>query len=199
MAKIFVIMGKSSTGKDTIFSKVKETNGLKLITMYTTRPQRSGETDGVEYFFSDQKALEELEAAGKVIEKRVYNTVHGPWAYFTVNDGQIDTTGKDNYIIIATLEAYDKYVQCFGKDSVVPIYIEVDDGVRIHRALAREDAQSEPKYVEMCRRFVADDGDFSEEKLVASGITKRFVNDDLQTCVDDIVDYIANEVKNVLK
>ena len=199
MAKIFVIMGKSSTGKDTIFGRVKDVSGLKLLTMYTTRPQRSGEVEGREYFFTDEKKLEELERQGLVIEKRIYETVHGPWTYFTVDDGQIDVNGKDNYLIIATLEAYENYVKRFGRDAVVPIYIEVDDRVRIHRALAREDGQSEPRYVEMCRRFVADDTDFSEEKIAKAGISIRFVNDDLEACAKSIVDYIAKEVDNVLK
>lgn len=44
--------------------------------MYTTRPIREGERDGVEYYFVTEARLAELEAAGKVIEKRVYQTVH---------------------------------------------------------------------------------------------------------------------------
>ena len=53
MADIFVIMGKSSSGKDTIFSRLvgQADCGLKTVTMYTTRPMRDGEADGREYFF----------------------------------------------------------------------------------------------------------------------------------------------------
>ena len=45
MADIFVIMGKSSSGKDTIFSRLvgQADCGLKTVTMYTTRPMRDGE------------------------------------------------------------------------------------------------------------------------------------------------------------
>ena len=53
MNKLFVLMGKSSTGKDTIFKEVlknKEVE-LKTIVPYTTRPIREGEKDGVEYYF----------------------------------------------------------------------------------------------------------------------------------------------------
>ena len=69
----------------------------------------------------------------------------------------------------------------------MPIYIEVDDRTRIHRALQREDAEEHPKYKEMCRRFIADEEDFSEEKLQMAGIDIRYSNYDLDNCVDTII------------
>ena len=53
MGKIYCIMGKSSTGKDTLFKKIlgDESLSLKTIVPYTTRPVRAGEKNGVEYFF----------------------------------------------------------------------------------------------------------------------------------------------------
>ena len=36
--------------------------------------------------------------------------------------------------------------------AVIPIYIEVEDGLRLERALCRERQQKEPKYAEMCIR-----------------------------------------------
>lgn len=201
MAKIFVIMGKSSTGKDTIYKEIKDNGslGLNNVIMYTTRPQRSGECDGREYYFVTADKYNELKSIGKIVESRDYNTVHGVWSYFTVDDGQIKLEENDNYIIIATLEAYEKYREYYGVENVVPIYIDVDDKTRIHRALTREDSQDNPKYVEMCRRFVADDNDFSEDKLEHAQINKRFVNDDLRQCVSDIVEYIEKVVGNVVK
>ena len=52
MGKIYCIMGKSSTGKDTLFKKIlgDESLSLKTIVPYTTRPVRAGEKNGVEYF-----------------------------------------------------------------------------------------------------------------------------------------------------
>ena len=120
MSKIFYFMGKSASGKDTIFKQIKERMpNLKTIVIYTTRPIREGEQEGVEYYFVDEKRLAELEAQGKVIELRAYNTVHGVWKYFTVDDGQFD--GDENYIAIGTLESYAKMLAYMGTDSLVPI------------------------------------------------------------------------------
>ena len=145
MSKIFYLMGKSASGKDTIYKKIKEQMPeLKTIVIYTTRPIREGEKEGVEYHFVDDDKLQEFQKAGKVIELREYNTVHGIWKYFTVNDGQFDA--DDNYIAMGTLESHKGMREHLGQEKLVPIYIEVDDGVRLERALHRERKQAEPKY-----------------------------------------------------
>ena len=186
MSKIFYLMGKSASGKDTIYKKVKEQMPeLKTIVIYTTRPIREGEQNGREYYFVDDGKLQELQEAGKVIELREYNTVHGIWKYFTADDGQFD--GDDNYLAIGTLESYVKLRDYFGQARLVPIYVEVEDGLRLERALARERMQAMPKYEELCRRFLADAADFSVDNLNNAGITRKFLNIDMDKCVGEIV------------
>lgn len=195
MGKIFCLMGKSSTGKDTIFKRLTENKELNLRTIvsYTTRPIRDGEEEGKEYFFVGEERLKELEDAGKVIELRAYNTYYGVWKYFTVEDDQIDLE-KENYLIIGTLESFKKTKEYFGEEKVVPILITLDDGVRLQRALDREKLQENPKYEEMCRRFLADAVDFSLEKQGEAGIQKSFENNDLESCLKQIEDYMHSEI-----
>ena len=191
MGKIIYIMGKSSSGKDTIYHRLLEENDwqLKTIVPYTTRPIRIGETEGVSYHFTDEQGFEALRQQGKVIEDRAYNTVHGIWRYFTV-DENIDLE-HNNYAIIGTIESYRKTRDYFGKEFIVPIYVELDDGIRLQRALDREKSQDAPKYNEMCRRFLADSEDFSEEKILQAGITKRFINENLEQCLQEIKEYLT--------
>ena len=136
-----------------------------------------------------KRRLQEFETAGKVIESRAYNTVYGIWTYFTADDGQIDLK-NGNYLGIGTLESFQKMKCYYGKESVIPVYIEVEDGERLIRAIRREQEQETPKYKELCRRFLADEEDFSEEKIKEAEIQKRFVNDDLDLCVKNIIKYI---------
>ncbi|MEE1248908.1 MAG: guanylate kinase [Lachnospiraceae bacterium] len=196
MGKIYCLFGKSSSGKDTLFKMLLEKKELDLKTIipYTTRPIRMGERDGVEYHFSTEAEVEELEKQGKIIELRSYQTVHGVWKYFTVNDNQIDLSSC-NYLIIGTLESYIKMRDYFGAEHLIPIYVEVEDGIRLERALARERAQDTPKYAEMCRRFLADSEDFSEEKLKAAGIKIRFENTNLLITCETIVSYIKEDMR----
>ena len=74
----------------------------------------------------------------------------------------------------------------FGEEAMVPLYIEVEDGERLSRALAREKTQKNPRYAELCRRFLADSEDFSEEKLADAGITCRYANVNLEECMAEI-------------
>lgn len=187
MGRIYYLMGKSSSGKDTIFRKLLEDKELNLKTIvgYTTRPIREGEQNGVEYYFVSDREMEEMEKNGAVIERRTYNTVHGLWSYFTAIDNQVKLENND-YILIGTLEAYVKVRNYYGKDNIVPIYIEVEDGIRLMRAIKREMEQKEPKYTELCRRFLADTEDFSEEKLNELGINEKYINDDMNRCILDI-------------
>lgn len=191
MGKIVYLMGKSSSGKDTVFKELLKRDGcgLKTIVPYTTRPIRSGETNGVEYFFTDEEGFLKLQRDGKVIESREYHTCHGLWRYFTVDDGQIDLE-HHNYIVIGTLEAYQSMKVYFGEDKLLPVLIDLEDGVRLMRALERERSQAQPGYEEMCRRFLADCRDFSDEKIREAGIERRFYNNDLQECIREIKEYI---------
>ena len=95
--------------------------------------------------------------------------------------------------MIGTVEAYEQILAYFGAEHVCPIYVEVDDGVRLQRALERERSQEQPKYAEMCRRFLADEQDFSEENLKKAEITKHFLNKDLDQVTQEIASYIDNK------
>ncbi|MBR2122780.1 MAG: guanylate kinase [Lachnospiraceae bacterium] len=190
---IFCIMGKSGSGKDSIYRVLiqDESLGLNTVVTYTTRPRREKEQDGREYHFCTDEAYADHLAKGRIIEERAYDTCYGIWRYFTLDDGQIDP-GAGDYLIIGTPESFASFCRYYGRDRVVPLYIEVEDGVRLSRALVREKKQAKPAYDEMCRRFLADRDDFSEDKLRAAGINRRFDNstDVRETCINEIKSYI---------
>ena len=193
--KIIYIMGKSSSGKDTIFNILKEKLDVNTYVMYTTRPIRKDEIDGETYYYISNEEMQEYidgERKNQLIEYRTYQTVHGPWTYATISDKQFDT--KKDLIMLGTLESYMKMKEHFSKE-LIPIYIEVEDGLRLERALKREREQKHPKYAELCRRFLADSEDFSEENIEKSGINKRFENIDLNNCINEILYYLKNEKK----
>ena len=194
MKKLFCVMGKSATGKDTIYREIlRRMPDLGTVIPYTTRPMRDGETDGKEYFFIRAAEMEQLDAEGKIIESRVYQTVCGPWIYATVDDGQFDRI-EGGCLVIGTLVSFEKLRQYFGKHMVIPVYVETEAGLRLSRALDRERQQSHPQYEEMCRRFLADEKDFCEENLKKCGIGRRYVNADLETCIREIMEDIRGNL-----
>ena len=119
MDKIYVILGKSASGKDTIYQKIVSMCDLVPIVYYTTRPIRAGEVDGKDYFYVTEKEIDAAEKSGKLIEKRTYNTVKGLWTYATINDGQFET--QRDGIIVLPPKAYYSFIEYFGKDKIVAL------------------------------------------------------------------------------
>ncbi|MEG0805726.1 MAG: guanylate kinase [Lachnospiraceae bacterium] len=195
MGKIVCLMGKSASGKDTIFRKLLQGASLNLCTIipYTTRPIRQGEKDGETYYFYTEEQLKELGKKGRIIELRSYNTAYGTWKYFTADDGQIKLEEQD-YLVIGTLESFVKMQNYFGRDKLIPVYIETEDGLRLERALTRERQQKTPKYAEMCRRFLADEEDFCIEKREAAGVRRSFQNIKMDKTIKEVTNYIKEEL-----
>lgn len=193
MGRIFYIMGKSASGKDSIYKYLLGQPELKLkrLVLYTTRPIRKGEMDQKEYFFVDDSKFQELKDQGKIIESRSYNTIHGVWTYFTAADDKLKLS-EHNYLGIGTLESFNCLKKYYGREKICPIYIEVEDADRLRRAIKREEKQETPVYEEVCRRFLADSEDFSEANIRKAGIEKRFLNHDRDTCLTEIEKYIKD-------
>lgn len=196
MGKIFCLMGKSSSGKDTIYKALTEDAqlSLKRIITYTTRPIRQGEVEGLQYHFVTEEQLKILEREERIVELRSYDTVHGVWKYFTVCEEGMDLE-RDSYVIIGTLRSWHDMCAYYGRERMVPVYIEVEDGERLSRALKREQVQKHPDYKEMCRRYLADCEDFTEEKLSEEGIIRRFQNTDIGSCFEEIKLFIQKEMR----
>ncbi len=198
MGKIFYLIGKSCAGKDSIYNIIKNDRELNLhpVIRYTTRPIRDGEVDGINYHFVDMDGYDAFKKDGRIIEEQVYHTIHGDWYYFMAEDGGIDLENND-YIAIGVLESFAGTRDHYGRDAVLPIYIELDDGERLQRALNREREPKNGRYAEMCRRFLSDAEDFREERIKELGITSesRFENDDLNSCVERIMEWILKSIR----
>ena len=193
MGKLYVFMGKSASGKDTLYREITQRHPkLHPVVTYTTRPRRAGETEGEEYYFVTEEKLWDMERAGQIVECRCYTTIKGPWYYFTAADGQIDFERGD-FCLISTLEAYEKIRSFYGVENVVPLYIEVPDFIRIERSLEREKKQPKPCVAEVCRRYLADEEDFSAPRLKEAGITEAICNLDMDTAIRQIEEILERK------
>lgn len=203
MRNLFYIMGKSASGKDTVYGKLKEELNFNSYILYTTRPMRNGEEQGKEYNFINNKQFELLKNEGKVIEARYYNVINENsqkdiWIYATIADKQLEKQG--DFLTIGTLESYrdiKDYIKLHQELNLnlIPIYIFVDENERKRRAINREQQNGKPNYEEMERRLKKDNYDFSEDKIRQSGISEKemFENYNLDDCVSKIISYIKEK------
>ena len=110
-------MGKSASGKDTIYQRLLRNPefSLERLVIYTTRPIRDGELDGREYHFVTEEDFQKLKAEGKIIEDRGYETVYGLWRYFTADNMNLE---EKSYLGIGTLESYEKLKAYYGEEKI---------------------------------------------------------------------------------
>lgn len=181
MKKILFFIGPSGSGKDTYFARILNEYQVEPIILLTTRPMRDGEQDGREYHFVTKERMDLLEQKRALVERRDYNTQHGIWSYAT-GIQQIDLS-KNNYLTPNTWEGYSKFLKYYSEEVLVPLYFELDDGVRLERCLAREKKSGNGKYAEMCRRYLADEQDFTKEM---KDIYKPYIIDNNGTMNDTI-------------
>ena len=170
--KIFYIIGKSGSGKTSLRDMLLAQKDLPLIKLeeVTTRPKRENESDDT-YKFVNSDEYFSMCQDGKIMEARGYQVANGEeWFYGTLNPDELNPKGI--YISAGPLQAFESIRNLYGSD-VIPIYLDVTDRNLILRSIQREVPDSGVMYKEICRRFISDTEDFSEERLNSIGIDPK--------------------------
>lgn len=156
MRKIFAVMGKASTGKDTLTKMLSETLELPIALSFTTRPMRVGEKQGVEYNFISDDDFWDLHGCDLLAEYTSYEVASGETWHYGLTKEELE---KAEYVlVIVNPDGFKQLTEIYG-DKVCSILIDAPADVRIKRYLDR-DAVTEEKAEECCRRFLADQKDF---------------------------------------
>ena len=73
--KPLIVIGPSAVGKDTMINRLKSKypNVIHKLPSYTTRPMRSGEIDGVDYYFVTKEEFIQMKRKGELIGIQEYN------------------------------------------------------------------------------------------------------------------------------
>ena len=140
-----ILVGKAASGKDHL-RKILEGRGFKYGVSYTTRPPRSGEIDGKDYYFLEESEFQSLVEQGFFYE---YISFNG-WLYGTSKDQWNQTDD----IFIMTPSGIGKIHAADRKHSFV-IYIDIPQEIRRNRLMGRNDNNDSIE-----RRLEADERDF---------------------------------------
>ena len=140
-----ILVGKAASGKDHL-RKILEGRGFKYGVSYTTRPPRSGEIDGKDYYFLEESEFQSLVEQGFFYE---YISFNG-WLYGTSKDQWNQTDD----IFIMTPSGIGKIHAADRKHSFV-IYIDIPQEIRRNRLMSRNDNNDSIE-----RRLEADERDF---------------------------------------
>lgn len=183
--KLYCIVGKSASGKDTVFKHLLDfVPTLRPYISYTTRAKREGEVEGKQYHFVTKEFLQRADEDDNVIEARYYNTKNNGKVWYATLKDQVYLDESD-YLMVITPSAVEAVQKAYGKNNVVIIYIQADDRDRLLRSLSRQKNASKDDCLEICRRFLADEIDFGD--IVVPDDWYCYVNSDIYTCVADIL------------
>lgn len=159
---IYVIIGKSCSGKTTFAKKLMKKYDIKKVTTSTSRPRRRGE-DTLDYFFYDYNTMKKDIDEGKYLEHAEFNG----WLYGTKFT---DIDIEEDCLIVLNPEGY-RRIKSIYDYKVVGIYINPPFLTRLFRILKRDRGN----YREAFRRFIADYKDF---KNIEADITVKKINID---------------------
>lgn len=184
MKKLFCVLAKSSAGKDAITTQAKEELGLPIATSFTTRPMRSGEKEGREYYFIDDKSFWDLHGCDMLAEYTTYEVADNSTWYYGLTREELEKA--DYTMVIVNPHGLEQLTERYG-DKIVSVLIECNGMTRLCRSICR-DTKGNPK--ELCRRFLADEKDF--ENLLSDYIV--YNEGELREAVDAFKKIILTEM-----
>ncbi len=130
-----VLAGASASGKTEVAKVLAKTYGITKVVTTTTRDKRTGEVDGVDYFFVTKEKFEKMILEDKFVEYTLYNgQMYGSTKDQIADDKcvVIDPAGLRSYIAL-------------NNDSIVTFYLKADEETRHRRMIARGDSPDKIK------------------------------------------------------
>lgn len=189
MKKIIVLLGASATGKDTVAKHISEKYNMPMAISYTTRPMRSNETQGVEYYFISDDEMHEKFKNGEVIEHTSYYIQSEDVSYTYAN--VVEEFEKGDYVLtILNPHGLYQFNKSQYKDNLVSIMLNCDDRVRLVRSLNRDENVN---VNEVLDRFRRDELDFIERR------PKTDYEIDTNKPLEEVFNNIDRVIENILK
>jgi guanylate kinase len=188
--KLFILVGKSGSGKSTIESKIDKIGVAKKVISSTTRNTRSNEKNGLDYYFISEEEFQEKLERGLFAEHSEYPTVNGMAKYgMQMKDIKLN---EGNNICVVNPDGMTQVLDNLGKENCITIYIERDDRERVCSTLLRDKSKDFGKVLEEAtRRYKSDEIDFAEMKDICDYVV---INEVLDNAVNRVLDIIENSI-----
>ena len=188
--KLFVLLGKSCSGKTTILNEVLNKLDIPVLLSQTTRPPRHGEIDGVDYNFVTMNTFDTDYKNENILEYDVFriDSLKETWVYYTKkSDLLLPTTSQIKIVSPTGLAQLMSHKEL--RDDIVSIYIDAPDRLRKKRYLTREVSPDN-----MNDRFTRDERNF--QHLFTDYIILNDENMSINEASNQIINIIENELRN---
>ena len=188
--KLFVLVGKSCSGKTTILNEVLSKLEIPVLMSYTTRPPRNGEIDGKEYKFVDMHTFDTDYKNEDILEYDVFriDSIRQSWVYYTKkSDLLLPQTSQIKVVSPTGLAQLMSNKEL--KNNIVSIYIESSDKLRQKRYLTRAISPDN-----MNDRFERDERNF--QHLFTDYIIINNENTSIHEASNQLINIIEKELRN---
>lgn len=160
MSKIIILVGCSSSGKDTLVKElIKRYNYIPIIST-TSRPKRINEKNGVEYNFVSKEEIIKGIKNNEFIEYRCYKVANGEEWFYGIKKDEIKLHDNNIYIGITDIDGLiemKKYLKTIKYENILTsVYLNCSGFIRIKRSLKREGIMTDEQVNEVCRRYLDD-------------------------------------------
>lgn len=179
---MFVIVGKTCSGKTTIVEKLCLDYNIPRIVTYTSRLIRKGEIKDITYhYISEEEFLKKIDE-GFFAEWKKYETIEGTWYYGTaLKDLE---NAENNEVVILTPDGCRDVEKIFGND-IKCIYIYANNQTIKERLIARGDNELEAN-----RRLSHDNADFKSFEYEADIIIYNNSDTGINKVVKRILEFM---------
>lgn len=153
MPKLILLVGPTCSGKTTL-EKMLNDLGIPSVISYTTRAKRTGEIEGVDYYFVDHQQVMAFDAAGLVIQK-----VEFAGNYYGSTAGSLKEAFRNSDMAVMVVEPtgvtqFMDYAARTGQFEVVSVYVHGRYATLCNRLIARYDTDKNARDDYYWQRFM---------------------------------------------
>ena len=175
-----IVSSPSGAGKTTLVKKISSENNFSISISHTTRKPRSYELDGSHYFFVSNSEFKKLISNEKFLEyAKVFNNYYG-----SLKDTVIDKLNKgENIIFDIDWQGTQQIKQKDLKYKIITVFILPPSREELFERLLKRDQNDEKITNERMKQFKKDVLHWKNYDFVV-------INDNIQKCYNQIIDFI---------
>ena len=181
---MIILSSPSGAGKTTLVKLISENKSFITSISHTTRPPRSNETDGVDYYFIKENQFQTMINEDKFLEHaKVFNNFYG-----TTKKNVIDylKEGK-NVIFDIDWQGTNQIISQKLKNRLLTFFILPPSREELFKRLSNRDMKDKLIAEERMKQFDKDILHWKDYDYV-------IINNDLEVCYKQISDYIDCEI-----
>ncbi len=145
---IYIIIGKTGSGKTFIKDKIVQNKKYTSIVEYTTRDPRESEKNGVDYNFVTDEEFDKMYNNNEFFDTRSYNVVtdNGD-RIIRYGNVRINDYANKSYIVVTGIEGMMNYIKQYGRKNCKIILVKCSDSDTRYDRISHRPGFNKDEYI----------------------------------------------------